>query len=199
MIAKNGINWEEMNLYVYGKCPEYKRMKQINNNFENISHTKPYFLWTRLNNINKGHRETKGIICEEWKNYNNFLQWYEKNLYEIGDEELAYSFIFYDFDNKYISPDTSALLPFSVNRCFRDIKRGIDKGLMANVQITDENYYAIVMSGKRIVISDNLDETMEIRLNILKRQFTEFMDKYTLPEKICNRLINFSIKDIKHE
>ena len=173
MIAKNGIDWETMGFTVYGECPEYKEyIHKIHSKDKkiNISYEKSYKLWERLIQINRGNvGKNNGILCEQWQQYENFKKWYDKNLYEIENEEVEFSYKFWDVDNDIISPETSVLIPTEINKVVRNIIRSAVTGLMLNVNV-QKNLYTIRMFGEAIVSSNNKEEVYEIRRAIFKRQ-----------------------------
>ncbi len=200
MIAKNGIDWETMGFTVYGECPEYKgyihkihrKDKKIN-----ISYEKSYKLWERLIQINRGNvGKNNGILCEQWQQYENFKKWYDENLYEIENEEVEFSYKFWDVDNDIISPETSVLIPTEINKVVRNIIRSAETGLMLNVNV-QKNLYTIRMFGEAIASSNNKEEICEIRRAIFKRQMIDFAEKYKgkIPDKIYARLLNFELKE----
>lgn len=202
MIAKNGIDWDAMGFTVYGECPEYKGyINQSHNTDKNmsISHEKSYILWERLIQIDRGNdRNADGTLCEEWKQYDNFKKWYDDNLYDIDEEELEFSYRFWDVNNDYISPETSALIPIDVNKIVRNLIRSVRTGLMLNVSV-QKNLYQIKMFGEIIASSNNKEEIYEIRKTIFKRQMIDLAEKYKgiIPRKIYDRLLNFELKEGK--
>lgn len=120
MIAKNGIDWDAMGFTVYGKCPAYQGVgKSINTaktRKRNVTYTKAYRVWSMLLRMDRGWEWSKGELCEEWKEFENFEKWFDENYYEIPDDKMEFSFKLFNPDNTYISPETSCFLPLSINK-----------------------------------------------------------------------------------
>ena len=121
MIAKNGIDWNTMGFTVYGECPEYKSTlhktsKNHRNKDKNISYLPAYKAWTTLLRIDRGTEYGRsGVLCEEWKDFDNFSKWYEKNHYEVDGERTFLTYKLFNPDNDYISPETTCYIPSSIN------------------------------------------------------------------------------------
>ena len=118
LIGKNGIDWTAMGFTVYGECPAYGSTKRKRNNVSheskrNISFTPAYKLWARLLQMDRG---TTYILCEEWKQFENFEKWYNENYYEVEADSMEFTYRLFDVDNTILSPDTSCFLPRSINR-----------------------------------------------------------------------------------
>lgn len=121
MIAKNGLNWNAMGFTVYGECPKYKSTlhktsKNHRNKDKNISFTPAYKMWSILLRIDRGTEFGRsGVLCEEWKDFDNFSKWYDENYYAIDGERTELSYKLFDFENEYISPETTCYIPSSIN------------------------------------------------------------------------------------
>ena len=61
-------------------------------------------------------RGTTYILCEEWKQFENFEKWYNENYYEVEADSMEFTYRLFDVDNTILSPDTSCFLPRSINR-----------------------------------------------------------------------------------
>lgn len=200
MIAKNGIDWDAMGFAVYGECPEYKgyiNKTHSKNKETNISYERSYRLWERLIQIDRGNEgKNAGSLCEQWKQYENFKNWYDENFYDMGNEELEFSYKFWDVHNDIISPETSVLIPTEINKIIRNLIRSAETGLMLNVNV-QKNLYTIRMFGESIASSNNKEEIYEIRRAIFKRQMIEFAEKYKgkIPDKMYARLLNFELEE----
>ena len=159
MIAKNGIDWTAMGFTVYGECPEYGSTKRKRNNVSheskrNISFTPAYRLWANLLQRDRGNEWSKIILCEEWKNFENFEKWYNENYYDVGDDNMSFLCNLFDPENIYASPETCCFLPHSIktkNRRDARLKGLVEKYndfLPEKVRIYYENYYKAVTNGK---------------------------------------------------
>ena len=114
MKAKNGVDWSEWGFEVKGDCPKYRGIRSRTNRRSNkhISSTTSYKKWQRLLALDRGQEcDKEAVLCDEWKEYENFLEWYNKNIYEIDGEEVGLSYRVFDMNNHYISPDTYIFAP----------------------------------------------------------------------------------------
>lgn len=200
MIAKNGIDWDAMGFTVYGECPEYKghiNKHHRKNSKINISFEKSYRTWERLIQIDRGNnRKSVGVLCKQWKQYENFKKWYDENFYKIDNEKLEFSYRFWNVNNNIISPETSVFIPTAINMVVKNLIRSAETGLMLNVNV-QKNLYTIRMFGEVIVSSNNKEEIYEIRRAIFKRQMIDFAEKYKgkVPNKIYVRLLNLELEE----
>lgn len=206
MIAKNGIDWNAMGFTVYGECPEYKSTlpkasKAYRDKTKNISHTPAYKIWSRLIQIDKGNAKNQaGILCDEWREFENFNKWYENNYYEIVGEKMELSHKLYSLNNQLMSPEMSCFLPTTINSTLCKLGRAINNGLSVNINATGKanGLYEIRLFGKAIAYSDSKEELVEIRNIILSREFSSMAQKYKekLPKKIYDKLMNYEVETI---
>lgn len=54
-------------------------------------------------------------VCDEWHNFQNFAQWYYKNVYDANGEVLHIDKDLLCFNNKTYGPDTCLLVPERIN------------------------------------------------------------------------------------
>lgn len=57
-------------------------------------------------------------VCEEWMCYQNFAEWWNKNMYHIGTERMHLDKDILIKGNKVYSPDTCLIVPQSINEIF---------------------------------------------------------------------------------
>ncbi len=66
------------------------------------------------------------LVCEEWKYYKNFKEWFNKNYYEIEGQKMMLDKDILRKNNKVYSPDTCVFVPERINTLFT--KRQNDRG-----------------------------------------------------------------------
>lgn len=66
------------------------------------------------------------MVCEEWKYYKNFKEWFNKNYYEIGNTEMHLDKDILMKGNKIYSPETCVLVPNNINKMF--VKKNANRG-----------------------------------------------------------------------
>ena len=55
-------------------------------------------------------------VCEEWKDFQNFAEWYYNNIYNIQGEKICLDKDLLVKGNKVYSPDTCLLVPETLNK-----------------------------------------------------------------------------------
>lgn len=65
-------------------------------------------------------------VCDEWKFYKNFKDWYEENYYEMDNQHVTLDKDILAKGNKIYSPETCVFVPQNINSLFTksDAKRG---------------------------------------------------------------------------
>lgn len=77
--------------------------------------------------INKFPTYIYATVCEEWLNFQNFAEWYEKEKYKCNKERLALDKDILIKGNKIYSPETCMLVPERINSLF--VKADATRGL----------------------------------------------------------------------
>lgn len=87
------------------------------------SNTKCYKAW---NNMLKRcydedyHKRSQSYsecyVCDEWKDFQNFAEWYYNNIYELGTETMCLDKDLLVKGNKIYSPETCVILPETLNK-----------------------------------------------------------------------------------
>ena len=57
-------------------------------------------------------------VCEEWKNFQNFAEWFEQNYYEIEEERMHLDKDILCKGNKIYAPDKCVFVPQRINSLF---------------------------------------------------------------------------------
>lgn len=96
--------------------------------FRQVSHTDAYDLWSNMLNrcynpdMRKNTESYKGCtVCEEWLNFQNFADWYYKQIREPGyslDKDILLK------GNRLYHPDRCAMIPPNINILFASRKAG---------------------------------------------------------------------------
>lgn len=139
---------------------------------ENNKITKEYKHWIHMlqrcydNKFQEKHPTYNGCsVCEEWLNFQNFAEWFNKNYYEIDNETMCLDKdILSDKTNKIYSPNTCLIVPKRINSLF----------IKCNENILNNNNEYLVK--KKIKIK-NITENY----------------KNKIPEKVYNALCNWEI------
>ena len=145
-------------------------------------------------------------VSEEWHNFQNFADWYEKNYYEIPGEKMCIDKDILVKNNKIYSADTCIFVPERINQIF--IKRQNDRGncpigVRERCRKTGAKYEArcnVYKDGKAKNIYLGLYNTKneafqvykEFKETYIKQVADEYKDK--IPEKLYNALYDYKIE-----
>lgn len=144
-------------------------------------------------------------VVPEWHNFQNFAEWYNKNCYSIGSENLTIDKDILVKGNKVYGPNTCCLVPERINLMFVS-KKNIDNGLPIGVHFDSErNKYmaccGINVSGSRANKKLGRFKTPEEAFKayktekeiIIKRTAEEY--RSVIPDKVYQALINYVVEE----
>lgn len=132
-------------------------------------------------------------VCDEWKCYANFKEWYDKNIYEIKDEKVQLDKDILIKGNKVYSPEACVFVPQRINVLFREFKNEFP-----TLEERSNGTFAIRIRmneiSKRISGFETKEKAWDYYLKekqqIIKNVAEEYKDK--IPNKLYNRLIEIS-------
>lgn len=144
-------------------------------------------------------------ICEEWKDYNNFLEWYDKNYYSVDGEKMELVKDFFDKENKLYSPDTCIFVPYRIIRLLQGSKANSNTKLPTGVgkKKNSDTYYstcAIIKNGKKTTIRHSgFNTPKEAYKQYVKDRKKYIKDvseayRYDIPEKLYYAIIDWEIE-----
>lgn len=119
-------------------------------------------------------------ICEEWHNFQNFAEWYEKN---YNSETMQGWCLDKDLlsDNKFYSPETCCFLPQKINTLLTNIHKNI------KLTIASNKYYSKVMVdgvNKWSKPCQTKEEALIIAIETRKNHNQDMLNKYKVNLKI---------------
>ena len=137
-------------------------------------------------------------VCDEWLNYQNFLNWYEENYYEIPGETMHLDKDILIKGNKEYGPNTCIIVPCTINSLFTktDSKRG---DLPIGVDYHNNKYRTTMnVHGKHIHIGmfDTPEEAFIEYKKQKEKYIKEIADSYKekIPEKLYNAMYEYEIE-----
>ena len=79
-----------------------------------------------MDSYDKQHTYANCTVVEEWHNFQNFADWYDKNFYQIPNKLMCLDKDILVKGNKIYSPETCCFVPKSINNLFTkdDARRG---------------------------------------------------------------------------
>lgn len=131
-------------------------------------------------------------ICEEWKNYQNFAEWYHKNKYDVEgrlhiDKDILYP------GNKIYSPYHCLLVPQRINMLFlnKRNKRGLPNGIRK-----DGNRYYAKYNSIELGSASTMEEAYEIYARYKKAEIIKVANEYkeVIPQKVYDALLNYEVR-----
>lgn len=128
-------------------------------------------------------------VCEEWKCYQTFAEWYTNQQYECDERLHLDKDILYP-GNKVYSPYTCMLVPQRINSIFTN--KSNDRKLPTGVKKHAQGYQA-EYSGKNLGIFRTVEKAYEAyaneKENAVKLMAEEYKD--IIPEKVYNALYEY--------
>lgn len=145
------------------------------------------------------------FVCEEWKNFQIFAEWYDDNYYLVPGELMQLDKDILQSNNKIYSPETCLIVPKRINQLFIGVNRvksdGLPNGCYVQHQ-TKEPYLQVTcnLNGTRYrsKVKYRLDQAEEAFMEykrIKEKYIREIAEKYKiyLPKKVYDALINFRV------
>jgi len=135
-------------------------------------------------------------VCEDWKCYQTFADWFDANKYECEgrlhlDKDILYP------GNKIYSPYTCLLVPQRINMLFtnKENKRGLPNGVM---QVGDgySSRYNLVELG----IFDSLEGAYSAYANAKENHIKQVAEEYKdmIPEHVYEAMLRYKV-DIRND
>lgn len=162
---------------------------------------KAYGVWYHMLRLVKNDPDNNAI-CEEWKDYNNFLEWYDKNYYSVDDEKMDLLKDIFDRNNKLFSPDTCVFVPYRITRLLKGKTSKTDLPVGVGKKKNSDMYYStcsVIKQGKKTTIRhsgfNSPDEAFKQYLKDRKQYIRDVADayRYDIPEKLYYAIIDWEI------
>ena len=131
-------------------------------------------------------------VCEEWLCYQNFAEWWNKNMYHIGTERMHLDKDILIKGNKVYSPDTCLIVPQSINEIFHSSgKKKKDADLPHTIIRVARGRFSVSYRGKSLGVYDTVEEASDVYLKEKRdyiKQKVESMEN-ELPDKVKEALL----------
>ena len=137
------------------------------------------------------------IVCEEWKNYSNFKDWFDLNVYTINDDILCIDKDILIKGNKIYSPETCILIPSRLNKIVENAKKirgeyklGVSyhKKIQKYIASSNNNYIGCYKTENEAFVAYKTYKEQYI-----KKIADEYKDK--IPQKLYEALYNWKIEE----
>lgn len=138
-------------------------------------------------------------ICDEWLNFQNFAEWFDKNYYDINSERMCLDKDILIKGNKIYSPETCVFTPIRINSLFVNNKKSRGKFLIGVSKVSNPNnpkqYQAkLPINNKNKCFKTEIEAFnwyKEEKEKLIKKVADEYKDK--IPEKLYEAMINWNI------
>lgn len=174
---------------------------------ENGKPNKSYIAWNNMMKrcYDDNYKEERSsykdcFVCNEWHNYSNFKEWYDKNYYEIDNEMMYLDKDILFKGNKMYSPITCMFVNNRINYLILDNKSKNSK-YPTGVSKRGSKYSARLRKGNKdrtrveIGVYDTVEEAYEsykaAKEEYIKEVAEEYKDK--IPNNLYQSLINWEI------
>jgi len=174
---------------------------------ENGKQTKCYKVWNRMLSrcydskyIQKHPTYEQCEVCEEWRNFQNFAQWFENNYYEIDKQVMNLDKDILIKHNKMYSPETCVFVPQNINKLFtkRDNNRGsFPVGVSYNKSHKKYKSYCNMNKKQNFLGYYNTPKEAfqaykQFKENYIKQVADEYKD--SIPEKLYNAMYEYEVE-----
>ena len=162
---------------------------------------KAYGVWYHILKLVK-ENPCEYEICEEWKDYNNFYEWYEANYYSVDGEKMDLLKDIFDPYNKEYCPKMCIFVPYRITRLLKGSVSKTDLPVGVGRRKDTDMYYstcAVIKNGKKTTIRHSGFKTpAEAYKQYLKDRKQYISDvaeayRYDIPEKLYYALLDWEI------
>ena len=180
---------------------------------KNGKHTKEYLVWhsmiSRCHNKNyHGSDNYENIkICDEWKYFQNFANWFNDNYYELNEESIVLEKDFKTFAyglDKIYSPQNCMFLPQSLNKTItfqHNVKRNLPVGVRLSCNKNKPYTIQQICKDYSRVIFETKEEAYEKYLELTYDRLYKYIEKYKskIPFENINVIKDFIYNDSLRE
>lgn len=140
----------------------------------------------------KRHKAYDGCtICEEWKCYQKFAEWYEKNYYEVVGSRMHLDKDILFNSNKFYSPETCLIVPQRINMIFINKKNKWD--FPSGVSLSKTGKYITSYNTKHLGNLDTLEDAISAHETEKRAHIRNVAEEYKtlIPLKVYNAILNW--------
>lgn len=130
-------------------------------------------------------------VCKEWLCYQNFAEWWNKNMYHVGTERMHLDKDILVKGNKFYSPETCLIVPQRINMLF--LQKPNKYNLPSGISPMANNRYRADYNGKRIGNYNTLEEAIRAHDNEKRKAIRNIAKEYkpVIPNKLYEALLNW--------
>lgn len=139
-------------------------------------------------------------VCEEWLNFQNFAEWYEKNYYEIPNEKMQLDKDILIKGNKLYSPETCVFVNHEINSLFTKSNKARGKyPIGVRYCKRDKKFTAYVTINKKeksVAYCDDPIQAFNCYKQAKENYIKEVADKYKqwIPNKLYDAMYRYEVE-----
>lgn len=162
---------------------------------------KAYGTWYYILGQVKKYPE-RNAICEEWKDYNNFLEWYDKNFYTVDKEKMDLLKDILDRDNIIYCPEKCIFVPYRITRLLKGTASKTNLPVGVGKKKNSDMYYStcsVIRCGKKTTVRhsgfNSPQEAFEQYKKDRKKYIRDVAESYIydIPEKLYFAMLDWEI------
>lgn len=140
-------------------------------------------------------------VCDEWKNYSNFKEWYMNNVYGTKQFRLELDKDLFSKGDKVYSPETCCLIPKSINLLIASCtsRNNLLPGVTYNPKsetFTASINFATKINKKTFKTEDEAFQFYKTEKEKVIKTYTEAYS-FLLPDRIYKTLMSYTVKPIR--
>ena len=140
-------------------------------------------------------------VCEEWLCYQNFAEWWNKNMYHIGTERMHLDKDILIKGNKIYSPNTCVFTPQNINKLFTKSNRTRGELPIGVYKVNGyDNKYASHFNSCGKLVNLGTFNTIEGAFNAYKeakeKEIKRVADEYKgkIPQKLYDAMYRYQVE-----
>ncbi|MGB4660176.1 MAG: hypothetical protein WBI07_13425 [Mobilitalea sp.] len=135
-------------------------------------------------------------VCDEWHDFNNFLEWYKENYYEIEGQKMDLDKDILVKGNKVYSPDTCIFVPHEINTIFVNGKKNRGEYPLGVSWDNSRNSFRAEARCKKLGRFKTAEQAFAAYKKEKEKQIKELAKKYKpyIPEKLYDAMVHWKIE-----
>ena len=180
---------------------------------EKGKHTKAYDMWSHMLErcydpywINKHLTYIDCFVCDEWLCFQNFAEWFYKNVYNCNNERMELDKDILIKGNKIYSPETCLIVPQRINKLFikLDARRGkypigvswykVTNKFQVSCSIYDKNKNKSKV--KRLGYYNSVEKAFLVYKNFKESYIKQVADEYInlIPRELYKAMYEYEVE-----
>ena len=138
-------------------------------------------------------------VCDEWHNYQNFAEWYEKNYYKVENETMEIDKDILIPGNKIYSPNNCLIVPHRINSLFLRAANDSNGCIAKNYNQYEARCWVETDNGRKLKYlglfktkENAIKAYIDFKTGYIKEIAEEYKNK--IPQKLYEAMINHKLR-----